>query len=60
MESKVRHKITEKTAPFYTGIYSYHVYPRKQKNWRFIYLASIKIKEELSASVAERSVLISH
>lgn len=46
----------KETISFYIGFYSYNVLPRKQRNWKFIYLASIKINEELSATVAEGSI----
>lgn len=35
---------------------SYQVFPRKQRNKRVIYLASIKTKQELSARMAENSI----
>ena len=44
----------------YIDIYSYYVFPRKQRNWRFVYLASINFKYKLPASVTEGSILISH
>lgn len=49
MESKVRHKVTgkKKTFSFCMSIYSYQVFPMKHRNWRFICLESIKIKNFL-------------
>lgn len=57
MANKERHEITGKQLLLsISAFYSYKVFPRKQRNWRFIYLVSIKMKKALSASVAEEPI----